>query len=195
MWKAPVVSAGRLVWPVFICISGNEIDFKTYKVFFNQGQADQLVVLGIILRASGFQGQTLNPEFSGCCLTWLRSPMCLDLSSSDLTMCRSGPVCWNTWGRSPERTWLCKPSSSPASAKQLNESQALWRTEAADGGSCSHWEMQPRSVLLPSGDREIKCNWHVLKPFHPFVWFNLAICVCLAKKKCINCSASMTNGG
>lgn len=48
---------------------------------------------------------------------------------------------------------------------------------------------------LPSGDREIKYNWHVLKPLHPFVWLNLANCVCLAKEECINCSASVTNSG
>lgn len=54
---------------------------------------------------------------------------------------------WGTWEPSAGRTWLHKPSSSPASTKQSDESQALWHTEAADGDSCSRREMWPCSVL------------------------------------------------
>lgn len=88
-----------------------------------------------LLGQMGFQGQKLNPELCG----WLTYLMCLDLSS-DLTMCRSRPT--EALG-SP----VYKPSSSPASTKQSDESQALWHTEAADGNSCSRQEMWPCSVL------------------------------------------------
>lgn len=142
-----------------------------------------------LLGQMGFQGQKLNPELCG----WLTSLMCLDLSSSDLTMCRSRPTealgSPVLGGHGYTNPAVAQPVQSSQMSHRLCGTQRLQMEILVHAKKCG-------LVLysLPSGDTETESNWHVLKPLHPFVWFGLANCICLAKEKCINCSASVTNG-
>lgn len=131
-------------------ISGKVNCFKTLESalqseYKTHGQAGQSVVLGIIPRAFGTDGLS-GTEIE----SWiLRLVNILDVLRSAFFWLNHGQIWayWGTWEPSSGRTWLHKPSSSPASTKQSDESQALWHTEAADGDSCSRREMWPCSVL------------------------------------------------